>query len=457
MHSRRRLKPSGRSGRGWRARAGWPRLAVVLSLVLVLVGPAAAQQESMQEDQELMPPGQAGFFYLFPTRLELVGDQGRSPDVDEEVFLITPLVVSVGKSTPRTNFYAVYEPEFEVLSGHGEINSWNHAGAVTVNHRLTPDLTFDAGGKLLDTNDPARRVPETLVALPSGRLLETTAYGGISYRLGRFTVLRTRLENTITDIDSKRSFGLLPIDREGTSASIGVSHALSRSQRLSFDYTALRPLLFVDDEILEDPDLVFFELTDFQSSASVGYTHFLDATTRLTVAAVAVYVEKAYPGAVVELEKEWADYWLKARYARVGARFAGFLHVDDIEGKIPLPLPDNYILENVSNVVSVDLDGELREGIYLRHRLRASRSNFVNVDLDSFTLSANVRLEYRRYQHAHPYFGFEYLGDGLGFGVRRRLYVGIDFFPFQSPSRPALQQELTRRRTFLPYGEATGR
>lgn len=417
--------------------------------LLAPAGPAAAVPQG-----EAAATGRTGnFVNLFPSTLEFIVDRGFAPSITEEVFLLVPAVVSAGAGNRKGGIYAVYEPEVEILSGHGEVNSVNHAAGVTFDYELGRDVAVHAGGSFLKTNDPARRIPDSVVVLPRGDLTETTGYAGISFQLGRSTSLEVRADSVIIDLDTTQAFGTLALDREGNAGTVALAQGLGRHDTLSFSYTFLRPVLRADEELKNDPDLVFVPTRDQQHAGIITYSHRLDALSALQFSAGALQADRTYFTGSVELEKEFSDLSFEGRYSYLTGQFAGFLQREQVEGQLELPLPPGTILETRAHLMALDLDAELADEILLRSRARGSVSTFKDLDLDSFTLSGDIRFMFRTKDALQPYVGFQYLGDGLSPGVRRRFVGGLNVYLFGRPSGAAVREERIRRRAVLPYGE----
>jgi len=426
------------------------RCALVLLATVALAGavPAAAQEQEQGE-----AGGVTGrFLYAYPTTFEVIADRGFSELTTEQVLQFVPAVLSAGSNTRTTRVYAVYEPEIEVLSGHGEINSVNHAAAMTLSHELTRTLVFNAGASLLKTNDPARRIPDTVVVLPSGNLLETGGYAGLAWELGRFTALELRADHSVADIDAAEAFGTLAVDHQGTAGTIALSRVVGRDKVIGVSYSLLQPRLIADDALKQDPDLLWVPPGETQHSLNLTYAFVAGPNTKIEMQVGAVQIDDTYVSAAAELQKQGRSFFLKARYGRLAGQFAGFLDRETVAGQIPIPLPPGMLLKIISHLLTVDLNGNLTDTIELRHRLRASQSDFVGIDLDSFTLSAEAQVAFRTKDTVSPYVGFQYLGDGLSAGLRRRFVGGVQLNFFGPSGAAARRQEWNRRNAALPYG-----
>jgi opacity protein-like surface antigen len=424
--------------------------ALVLLATIALAGAAPAAAAAQEQAEAGGTTGR--FLYAYPTTLEFIADRGFTEETTEQVFLFVPTVLSAGINGRQTRLYAVYEPEIEVLSGHGEINSVNHAAAVTLSHELARTLVFNAGASLLRTNDPARRIPDTVVVLPSGNILETGGYAGITWQMGRFTSLELRADHAVADIDAAEAFGTLAVDHQGTAGTIALSRVVGRDKVIGVSYSLLEPRLIADDALKNDPDLLWVPPGETQHSLNLTYAFAAGPTTTIEMQVGAVQIDDTYLSAAAELQKQGRSFFLKARYGRLAGQFAGFLDRETVEGQIPIPLPPGMLLKIISHLLTVDLNGNLTDTIELHHRLRASQSDFIGIDLDSFTLSAEAKVAFRTNDTVSPYVGFQYLGDGLSAGMRRRFVAGINLNFFGPSGAAARRQEWSRRNAALPYG-----
>lgn len=431
---------------------------IALVAMMVVTGPVFAQQEEQEQEEEQEAAEREGggtvgsFVYVYPTTFEYVADRGYSEAITEQVFLFIPAVLSAGNYGHNGSIYAVYEPEFEILSGHGEINSINHAGAVTTSWNATRNLVFHAGGSVLKTNDPARRIPDTVVVLPRGELLETAFFAGLAYELGRFTSIELRADHTISDLEAAEAFGALAVDHQGTAGTIAISRVVGREKVLSGSYSYLKPQLNAAESLKQDPELVWVPPGDRQHHLSVSYGFALGATTDMIMSAGAVYIDDVYPIGSLELRHISRDFNLKLRYSRLAGQFAGFLTREEVEDQLPLPLPEGMLLKILSHMVAFEIDGYLTDTIRLRNSLRGSQSGFEGIELDSFTLAGAVNVEFRTKETVRPFVGFEYLGDGLSPGIRRRFIGGLNINLWGPQSTAAENLEYVRRSSALPYG-----
>ena len=118
--------------------------------------------------------------------------------LDDKVFLLTSPSLAWRKSTHRTRLSMDYEPEFEVFTRHREFDAWNHSAILRVNHRLNGRAAIDVGEYFLSTQDPSRRLDNSLLLLPRGLFQQNAFYTELGYRLDHRTKFIFRGDNAIT-------------------------------------------------------------------------------------------------------------------------------------------------------------------------------------------------------------------------------------------------------------------
>jgi hypothetical protein len=107
------------------------RFTLPLVLVVYSVASACAQQAD-------------GFRFATPLSLSTGYDNNfvaGSQVLDDTVSILTAPTLSWTKVTHRANFSVEYEPEFELFSGHQDLNAWNHSATLRFTQRISDRLS----------------------------------------------------------------------------------------------------------------------------------------------------------------------------------------------------------------------------------------------------------------------------------------------------------------------------
>jgi hypothetical protein len=208
-------------------------LSAATSVVLAAV--ACAQDQNRPNGFYLATPVQAAYGY---------DDNfvAKGQERDDKVLLFTAPSMSWRISTHRTRFSLDYEPEFEIFTRYRDLDAWNHYGVMRANYRINGRSAVDVGNFFLSTQDPSRKLENSLLLLPRGLFQQNAFYTELGYRYDHRTKFVFRLDNAVTrtGLDGFEAGKLNQVSAAGT-ASVERTYGLHHTLTAAVGHLWVRP------------------------------------------------------------------------------------------------------------------------------------------------------------------------------------------------------------------------
>lgn len=449
--------------------------AIVVVALLVLAAPIVAQEQQGEGSGEaddadrarqlLEPKDPEGsarpFFYLFPTAVQTGFDStgGGDDSFSDMVTVFVPAVASLSLADERARFYMIYEPQFEHFAERQDLNSWNHSAAMVFDYRISPRLSFGAGGSFLKTADPTRAIASLPLVLDRGDFVSARGFISLGYRLSRQTSVDLTVDRGLVRYDALSGKPDVGIDSVGTGVIVGLSHQLSAVHTVGVRYA------YVDAHSLEDAadlptDLAALLPLVPQHGVDAGWTY--DAARDLTISLSAgvAYGNRLTWLASASVEKKWRYVRLEAGYQRLLGSYDNFAPRRSSTGQLDVnqPLLPTSSIGTAADIFSASVEG-VTGRVQVASRLQLALSSFADQGpyLDGLTAGLGVRYELT--DRLQPFVQAEYTTQGLSpeVGLRRsrgRYLAGLVLVLGPGPRDTSLREELERRRNLLPYAGA---
>ena len=413
------------------------RLLFLLGAVLALSSVAAAQPEHRAN----------GFYLTSPLSLSSGYDDNflvNSRALDDTVSILTAPTFAWMKTTHRTDFSLDYEPEFEIFSRHQDLNAWNHASIMRLDHRLSSRLTAEAGDSFLSTNDASRRLGDSQFLLPRGRFEQNSFFAGLKYRLGPQTKLFFRFDNAFTTmaLTGPQSSRFDLMTNAGT---MTVDHTVNRhhSVTASYAYLHVRPL---------DQDAAAGFTSQAVQTFNGGYMYTVNPGLLFRATGGVIRGREWAYTAGGAVEKQLGGLWVMAGYQRYLSFFGGFAPSGGAAvGTVPFA---NGLLPNsLFQAVTLRARGKLTKRMGLEFNGQRGRTSLG--DRSFRGLVAQSRLDYKLSDRFIVFARAEYYGQNVSqFSdlplSRRRYFGGLEIVL----SRPPEPEETTGRRGKIPAESA---
>jgi hypothetical protein len=196
--------------------------------------------------------------------------------LDDNVLLFLPPTLSLLSLNPRGELSLSYQPEIEAFEDHGDLDALNHAADFLFRRQIDPRWTIGAGDSFISTDDPARRIVDTVVLLPRDRLTQNTAYLELGRSFGLSTTMTVRADNTITSLAHPLTSATQLNDQMATSGTAALSQRFARRHFVTVSYSLVdtRPFHTLPTRVEPNTGILILPPAAEQAqNGSLGYVY----------------------------------------------------------------------------------------------------------------------------------------------------------------------------------------
>jgi hypothetical protein len=360
-----------------------------------------------------------GFYLTSPLSLSSGYDDNfpaGSRALDDSVSLLTTPTVAWMKNTHRSMFSADYQGEFEMFAKNQNLDAWNHAANLHFRQQITSRWSLDGGDSFLSTDDPARRLINSLLLLPRGRYMENALYARLAYRLDHRTVLSFRFDNDVTTMDLPGDLAGR-LDRVGSAGTVTLDRTLTSHHALEANYS----YLYIHS-LQSGPSAIDSSV----HNVNLGYSYTVNPglTVRL-FGGVTRAVQSAFTGAAA-VDKKLGDVWVSAGYQRYVAFFGGLSPVGAPVG--PVPFGAGLAPNSIYQVVSLRAWGKLTHRMGLEGAAQRALNGVTLEDRGIKGVILQLRLDYKLSNRLTVFTRTDFYGQNISefsnFPLSRRRYFG---------------------------------
>jgi hypothetical protein len=168
--------------------------------------------------------------------------QSGAPDIRPQKLDDTVLVMGIPKmafvnDSKRHEFLVTWHPEFEVLTGNSDQNSFNQEALASFNYYVTRNVQVWFGDKFQTSKDPARTLNNVFVLLPRGDYRENSFVGSVEFQPTRLTNISFQYDTAYTKFGQPDPFQTQFSNSWSSGYSVGAARLLGRSQRIGVRYS----------------------------------------------------------------------------------------------------------------------------------------------------------------------------------------------------------------------------
>ena len=362
---------------------------------------------------------------------------------DDSVSLLTSPTVSWMANTHRTMFSVDYQAEFEMFARDENLDAWNHAANLHFRHQFNSRWSLDAADSFLSTDDPTRRLINSLLLLPRGRYDENSFYARLAYRLDHRTVFSVRFDNGVTTM-------ALPGDLAGRLNRVGFAGTMTLDRTITSHHalSANYAYLFVHP-LQTGPSAID---TGVQN-VNLGYVYTVNPGLTVRVSGgVTRAVQSSFTGAAA-VDKKLGGVWVSAGYQRYLAFFGGLEPIGTPVG--PLPFAAGLAPNSVYQVASLRAWGKLTNRFGLEGNVQRALNGVTLENQGIKSVVVQLRLDYKLSDRLTVFTRTEFYGQNISeFSTfplsRRRYFGGLEI----ALSRPPELSEDPHRHKPLPAGSS---
>jgi hypothetical protein len=347
-----------------------------------------------------------------------------SGNFTDGLYLFSPSLLAVRKFSPRTQFSAMYAPEFELFGENRELNAWNHSARLGATLKFSPRFSFDMGDSFLSTIDPSRQLANSFLLLPPSRYQENALYVLGDYSLSPRTMLSFRFDNTVIRYGLAAEYRKNFQDQMGNAWTATLAWKLKPREKITASYTLLHLT------VLDSPGLPSSAGSGIPAAThyfTVGYLNTMrpDLTFGVTAGLIsAADFSYALSG---QIQKRVGTVWLDAEYSRTISFFGS-----QAFGAPGSPqLGGGLLASNRYELVSIGASGDLGRRVGLVLRVTWSRTGSELDGLTSRSLFGTLRFNYRINEHMTLYTAADLYSQDLNEfpgtpTSRHRFYGGLE-------------------------------
>jgi len=199
--------------------------------------------EELERPEE--PQNLQGFFFSSPFTAAAVREtrlpfEKRSLDDTGAAISLPELTVAFVK--PRSDFSLSYHPTFDRFSEHSELNAVTHTANLHFAYDLKRRWVLSVKNSFLRTEDPARKLRESIFILPRTSYQENVLSMSVDFLKSTRTKYTLEATNSFSFLSLKNLSHILPADRfdqVGGALTASVVHKVGVNQRLTNSYSFL--------------------------------------------------------------------------------------------------------------------------------------------------------------------------------------------------------------------------
>jgi hypothetical protein len=407
----------------------------------------------------------SGFYFTSPFELGVTRETRfivNGVALDDNVLLFRPPTLSLLSVNPRGEVSLSYQPEIQAFEDHGDLNALNHDAQFLFTRQLNPRLTITAGDTFVSTDDPSRRVVDSVVLLPRDRLTQNALYLELSRRFGVGTTFSLRADNTITALEAPLTSATLLNDQMSTSATAVLSQRFARRHLVSASFSVVDSRPFHSDPPRLEPTtglLILPPPAEQAQNGALSYVYEGKSTAFSVTGGLLHGRDVTYTGAAQVDQELGREATLTLSAERNLSYFAGATMPGALD--VPYRLDNGMLPMSLYEAAGVRLRGDLSRKVSaaLEAVIQHTFSEITLFDVDSHF--ARLRVDY------HVSRTFAVFGTAELYRQSFNEFVGVPLewqrfgagVTVATSSRPnpltARRKELARRERQERRGEAT--
>lgn len=370
-----------------------------------------------------------GFYLTSPLGLSSGYDNNfvaGSGVLDDSVSLLTTPTMSWMKSTHQSMFSVDYQAEFEMFANHENLDAWNHAANLHFRRQITARLSFDAADSFLSTDDPTRRLVNSLLLLPRGRYQENDLYARLAYRLDHRTVVSVRFDNAVTTMALPAEFAGR-LDRAGFAGTATVHRTVRKRHLLSANYA----YLYIHPLQTGSP-----EINTTAQNVDLGYTFTVNPGLIIrTFGGFTRAAQSAFTGAAA-VDKKFGGVWLSAGYQRYLGLLGGLAPIGVPAS--PIPFTVGLVPNSIYQVATLRAWGKPTNRVGLEGDVQRALNGVTPENQGIKGVIVQLRLDYKLNDRLTVFTQTDFYGQNIDeFSTapfsRRRYFAGLEVTLSRAP------------------------
>jgi len=340
-------------------------------------------------------------------------------------------------------FSVDYQAEFEMFARDENLDAWNHAANFHLRHQITSRLSVDAADSFLSTDDPTRRLVNSLLLLPRGRYLENSFYTRLAYRLDHRTVFSIRFDNGVTTM-------ALPGDLAGRLNRVGFAGTATVDRTITSHHALSGSYAYLFVHPLQTGPLA---INTGVQNVNLGYVYTVNPGLTVRVSGgFTRAVQSSFTGAAA-VDKKLGGVWVSAGYQRYLAFFGGLEPIGTPVG--PLAFAAGLAPDSIYQVASLRAWGKLTNRFGLEGTVQRALNGVTPENQGIKSVVLQLRLYYKLSDRLTVFTRTEFYGQNISeFSTfplsRRRYFAGLEI----ALSRPPELTEDPHRHKPLPAGSS---
>lgn len=372
---------------------------------------------------------QNGFHLTSPVDVTMGREYGilaGNRKLTDTILVIRPSQLSFINKSPRADFSAAYQPEFELFDNNHDLDAVNHTGIASFKFKITERLHFNATDEALVTQDSTRTIAGSLIFLPRRGFKQNMAHAAINYAMSARNTVSFSFDNVAASapLNTEAFPGEGRVRNAGT---VSFARTFQRKQILTGTYSLLNgnaQFFGVAYEGEMAPDLVLHLSSGLLKDG--GKNYLMSA----------------------HLEKRLGAIWINGGYHRFFSIFG-----TSVQGGTPigndLVLPGSVSRTNTYQVFTTGVSGRLGSRVGLEVRAAVTRNNSGTADRDINNNLGRFKVDYGVTDRLKVYTDLQFYSQTYNVFVgspmdRKRLVAGIQVDISPNPNRVSKYPEQTK-------------
>jgi len=405
--------------------------AIVVMVLLFLCAAGGWAQED----------GFPKFYFSTPLDLQSGRDfnvQSGAQKVDDTTVFLTAPTFTLGKLSPRNDFSATYDSQFELFTHYGHLSSWNHEAGFKWDYKMTPRWSINTGNLFVATRDEDLRFDSAFL-LPRGPYRSNSFYLKLNYDLNSKTRIKVHFDDAFTSFTEDYATRPLFFSRLTNTYGLMTAHRFSSKSKLTADYSYMTGLSF------DKYDPFGFLIGPTTPSHIATLTYDYNLTPSLLLETSGGYVHNAVNSYVVSglVEKHFNRVVIGGGYGRYLSVLGSPATpgIEAISGVLQgQSLPPNTI----NDTAGVRVKGDVSTRVGLEVTLAGTRtSGLQGQNLKG--MLAGLRVRYKFADHLAFFWSAQFLGQNANAILpesisRKRVFAGIEYTFSPTPEDIARQK-----------------
>jgi len=367
-------------------------------------------------------PAERLFLLSLPPSVQLLAPAAIPQRVKDDVMVLTVPKLAFQNYGPRHELTITYVPEFEMFRQNSDLNSWNHDAGIAFGYHLSRRVKVSAGDSFITSSDPATTLQNVFLLLPRSNYRANAFRAGVDFQTSGTTAFEVRYDKTRATYGQKTDpFQTNNLDSIGQGVTFGMTHMLSRTQRLRarVSFYRFQPIDQDDspDRVIRRYDVPLTRAVDLQYRLRVNPTTYMNLSGGATATARGLTYTLA-AGADRRIGSLW-----------VGGGFARYLAFTALG---PTLFANGLNPSGFYDAVYLSAREELTRRTVIQFRASAAKSSNDGLIVGSRSLIGSGRLDYRVSDRTVWFATFETFQQNKNEVVRNalsrnRFMVGIEF------------------------------